>query len=135
MKILILVARIMLGLPFFIFGLLKLFPNLHPMPMPTGDAGMLMGLMFVHGWLRMVGAAEVASGLLLLSGRFVPLALTIIGGIGLNILYFHFAFEPSGIYLPLFLAILEVILVFAYREYFRGVFAGKATPVWRENKV
>jgi putative oxidoreductase len=87
--------------------------------------------MFTHGWLHIVGAAEAASGLLLLTGRFVPLALTILAGVGLNILYFHFAFAPGQIYFPLFLAILEVILVFAYREYFRGIFTMKATPVWR----
>jgi putative oxidoreductase len=131
MKILILVARILMGLAFLTFGMLKLFPTIHPMPMPTGDTGALMALMFVHGWLRMVGAAEVVSGLLLLTGRFVPLALTILGGVGLNILYFHFAFEPAQIYLPLFLAILEVILVYAYRESFRGVFDPKAESHWK----
>jgi putative oxidoreductase len=131
MKILVLVARILLGLAFLMAGILKLFPNLHPMAMPPGDAGTVMGLMFAHGWLRVVGAAETAGGLLLLSGRFVPLALTIIAGIGLNILYFNFAFSPSQAYAALFLAILEIILVFAYREYFRGIFTGKATPTWR----
>jgi putative oxidoreductase len=130
MKILILVARILLGLTFFIFGLNKIVTFIH-MPMPTGDAGAMMTLMFMHGWLRLYGTAEAACGLMLLAGRFVPLALTILAGIGLNILLFHLTLEPGGIYLPLFLAILEVILVFAYREYFRGIFTGKATPTWR----
>ncbi len=131
MKILVLVARILMGLTFLIFGLLKLFPTLHPMPLPSGDAGALMGLMFTHGWLHVVGAAEVAAGLLLLCGRFVPLALTILAAVGLNILYFSFAFTPGQAYLPLFLAILEVILVYAYRESFRGVFDPKAQPHWK----
>jgi putative oxidoreductase len=131
MKILILVARILLGLSFFLFGLLKLFPNLHPMGMPPGDAGSLMGLMFTHGWLHVVGAAETTGGLLLLSGRFVPLGLTILAAVGLNVIYFNFAFSPAQAYLPLFLAILEIILVYAYREYFRGIFTGKATPEWK----
>jgi putative oxidoreductase len=131
MKILIIVARVLLGLPFQIFGMLKLFPNIHPMPLPTGDAGTLMGVMFTHGWLRVVGAAEVAGGLLVLSGRFVPLGLTILAAVGLNIIYFNLAFTPAAAYLPLFLAILEVILVYAYRESFRGIFDGKAQPHWR----
>ena len=131
MKVLILVARILLGLAFLMAGILKLFPNLHPMTMPPGEAGALMGLMFTHGWLRVVGAAETAGGLLLLAGRFVPLALTIIAAVGLNIIYFDLAFAPSQAYPALFLAILEVILVFAYREYFRGIFTGNATPKWR----
>jgi putative oxidoreductase len=131
MKILIIVARVLLGLPFLIFGTLKVFPNLHPMPMPPGDAGMLMGLMFTHGWLRVVGAAELAGGLLVLAGRFVPLGLTILGAVGLNIIYYNLAFAPSQAYLPLFLAIVEVILVYAYRESFRGIFDPKAQPHWR----
>ena len=131
MKILILVSRILLGLPFLIFGMLKLFPNLHPMPMPTGDVGTLTGLMFAHGWLHVVGAAEVAGGLLLLSGRFVPLGLTILAAVGLNIIYFNLAFGSPQIYLALFLAILEVILGYAYRESFRGIFDGKAQPHWK----
>jgi uncharacterized membrane protein YphA (DoxX/SURF4 family) len=130
MKILVLVARILLGLAFLVFGLNKIVSFIH-MPMPTGDAGSIMVLMFSHGWLRVVGTAEAACGLLLLFGRFVPLALTVLAAVGLNILYFHFAFEPSAIYLPLFLAILEVILVFAYRESFRGIFDSKAQPHWR----
>jgi putative oxidoreductase len=133
MKILILVARILLGLPFFLFGLLKLFPNLYPMALPPGDLGTLTGLMFTHGWLHVVGAAEVAGGLLVLSGRFVPLGLTILAGVGLNVIYFNFAFGSPQIYLALFLAILEVILVYAYREYFRGIFTGKATPEWEKS--
>jgi putative oxidoreductase len=131
MKILILVSRILLGLVFLMAGILKLFPNIHPMPMPTGDIGSLMGLMFTHGWLRVVGAAETAGGLLLLAGRFVPLGLTIIAAVGLNILYVNLAFGSPQIYMALFLAILEVILVFAYRESFRGVFDPKAQPHWR----
>jgi putative oxidoreductase len=131
MKILILVARILLGLAFLFAGVLKLFPSLHPMALPPGDVGSLMGLMFTHGWLHVVGAAETVGGLLLLSGRFVPLALTILAAVGLNILYFNFAFSPGQAYLPLFLAILEIILVYAYREYFRGIFVGKATPSWK----
>ena len=130
MKILVLVARVLLGLTFLVFGLNKIVTFIH-MPMPTGDAGAIMILMFSHGWMRVVGTAEAAAGMLLLAGRFVPLALTILAAVGLNILFFGFAFAPSGIYLPLFLAILEVILVYAYRESFRGIFDGKAQPHWR----
>jgi len=130
MKILILVARIMMGLIFLVFGLNHIVTFIH-MPMPGGDAGTLMGVMFSHGWLRLYGSAEAACGLLLLAGRFVPLALTILAGIGLNILLFHLSLEPAGLPLPLFLAILEVILVFAYRESFRGIFDPKAQSHWR----
>ncbi len=130
MKVLVLVARILLGLAFLVFGLNHLYPFIH-MPMPTGDAGVFGGLLLVHGWFRLFGVMEAACGLLLLAGRFVPLALTILAGIGFNIVLFHLTLEPAALPLPLFLAILEIILVFAYREYFRGIFTSKALPVWK----
>jgi putative oxidoreductase len=131
MKILVLVARILLGLIFFVFGLNHIVPFI-PMPaMPPSDMTTLSTLMMGHGWFKFYGFVEAAGGLMLLFGRFVPLGLTLIAGVGVNILLFHFTFEPSGLYIPLFCAILEVVLVFAYRESFRGVFAAKVEPHWR----
>jgi putative oxidoreductase len=130
MKILTLGARLILGLVFLIFGLNHIYTFIH-MPTPTGDAGAMGTLMFVHGWFRVYGAAEAACGLLLIGGRFVPLALTILAGIGLNILLYGLTLDSNGLYLPLFLAILEVILVYAYRESFRGIFDPKAEPHWK----
>ena len=127
MKVLVLVARILLGLIFFVFGLNKIVTFIH-MPMPTGDAGSLMGLMFLHRWLTLYGFIEAASGLMLLVGRFVPLGLTLLAGIGLNILLFHITLEPGGLPLPLGLLLLEVFLVYAYRASFAGIFAAKAEP-------
>jgi len=128
MKVLVLVARILLGLAFFVFGLNKIVTFLH-MPMPGGDAGAMMGLMYVHRWLTFYGFVEAASGLMLLFGRFVPLGLTLLAGVGVNILLFHITLEPSGLPIPLFLALLEVILVYAYRASFAGIFTAKAQPV------
>jgi len=127
MKILTLVARILLGLPFLVFGANKIVLFLHA-PMPTGDAGALMGLMFVHKWLTFYGFVEAASGLMLLTNRFVPLALTLLAGVGTNILLFHITLEPSGLPIPLFLTLLELYLVYAYRANFAGIFAAKAEP-------
>jgi uncharacterized membrane protein YphA (DoxX/SURF4 family) len=126
-KILTLVARILLGLTFLVFGFNKLVPFLH-MPMPTGDTGALMGLMYTHKWITFYGIVETVSGLLLLTGRFVPLALTLLAGMGTNILLFHITLEPAGLPLPLFLAVLEIYLVYAYRASFAGIFAAKPAP-------
>ena len=131
MKILVLGARLIMGLVFLIFGLNHIWAFIPHMPTPTGDAAVMGTLMFVHGWFRVYGAAEAACGLLLIGGRFVPLALTILAGIGLNILLYGLTLDSNGLYLPLFLAILEVILVYAYRESFRGVFDPKAEPHWK----
>ena len=58
----------------------------------------------------------------------MPLALTLLAGIGVNILLFNITLAPSGLPVPLFLGLLEVILVYAYRSSFAGIFAAKAQP-------
>lgn len=125
MKLVVFGARLIMGLVFLIFGLNKIVTFIHA-PMPTGDAGALTGLMYVHHWLAFYGFIEAASGVMLLLGRYVPLALTLLAGVGVNILLFHITLEPGAIALPLFLALLELILVYAYRDSFAGIFAAKA---------
>lgn len=124
MKLVIFGARLIMGLVFLIFGLNKIVTFIHA-PMPTGDAGSMMGLMYVHHWLVFYGFVESAAGLMLLLGRFVPLALTLLAGVGVNILLFSITLEPGGIALPLFLVVLELLLVYAYRDSFAGIFAAK----------
>ena len=120
MKIAILVARILLGLMFFVFGLNGILHFLH-MPPPTGDAGTFLGIMAAHNYLAVVALLQVIGGLLLLVGRYVPLGLTILAPIVVNILLFHFLLEPSGVILGLIAAVLELFLIWAYRLSFRGL--------------
>jgi hypothetical protein len=54
--------------------------------------------------------------------------LTLLAGVGLNILLFQITFAPKGLPIPLVLTALEVFLVYAYRASFAGIFAAKAQP-------
>ena len=127
MKTAVLVARILLGLMFTFFGLNMVLQFMH-MAQPTGDAGALMGLMFMHRWIAFYGGVEAAAGLMLLAGRFVPLGLTLLAGIVVNILLFHITLNPSGIGLGLVAGVLEAFLVYAYRASFAGILAANAQP-------
>jgi putative oxidoreductase len=127
MKIAVLIARILLGLVFVVFGFDKIV-HFIPAQVPPGDAGVLAGLMMVHKWMLFYGVIETAAGLMLLAGRFVPLGLTLLAGMGVNILLFHITLEPAGLAIALPLAALELFLVYAYRASFSGIFAAKATP-------
>ncbi len=122
------VARVILGLAFFVFGLngfLHFMPN---PPMPE-KAGAFMGALAATGYMfPLIKATEVVSGALLLSGRFVPLALTLLAPVLVNIVAFHGSLAPAGVALPLVLVGLEVFLAFAYRSAFRGVLASDAKP-------
>jgi putative oxidoreductase len=98
-------------------------------PMP-GDLGVMMNLMMGHRWIPFDGVFELVSGVLLLAGRFVPLALTVLAALLINILLFNVTLAPSvvGIVATLVLGALEIFLVWAYRESFAGVLSAKAQP-------
>jgi putative oxidoreductase len=117
----ILAARILLGAVFLFFGLNIILQFLHA-PMPTGDAGVYMGVLFTHHFLNFVAALEIIGGLLLLVGRFVPLALVLLGPVIVNILLFHALLNPAGIVPGLVVALLELFLIYGYRKSFRGLF-------------
>ncbi len=122
MKIATLIVRILLGLMFTVFGL-NVFFHFLPMQLPPGDAGTLLGLMFTHGWFTFFGILYVIAGVLLLIGRYVGIALTILGPIIVVILLFHITMEPHGIGMALFVAALEVFLIYAYRHHFGDIFS------------
>ncbi len=91
----IVLARILLGALFVLFGS-NFFLHFLKMPMPTGDAGTYMGVLFMHHFLYVVGALQLIGGLLLLVGRFVPLGLVLLGPVIVNIILYHALLEPTG---------------------------------------
>lgn len=126
MKIAVVIARVLLGLVFFIFGLNNLF-QFFSAPLPPGDAGMISEIMLKHGWITFHGVLYVIAGALLLIGRYVPVGLTILGPILVNILLFHLTLLP-GIGPGLFATALELFLIWAYWPAFRGIFTAKMEP-------
>jgi putative oxidoreductase len=127
MKIAVLIARILLGLVFLVFGLNAFF-HFIPMQSIPGDAGALATLMYAHGWFIFHGVLYTIAGLLLLIGRYVPVALVILGPILVNILVFHITLAPSGIGMGLFCTLLELFLIYAYWPAFEGIFSDVHRP-------
>jgi hypothetical protein len=70
----------------------------------------------------------VLCGILLLSNRFVPLALAVLAPIVINIVAFHAFLAPSGLGLAGLVLVLEVFLAWAYRGAYRGVLVARAEP-------
>lgn len=122
MKIAVLVARILLGALFLFFGL-NIILQFLKMPPPPGDAGVYMTVLATHGIMKVVGLLQIICGLLLLVGRFVPLALACLAPIIVNILLFHLLLVGGeGLAPGLLVALLELFLIWAYRLSFRGLF-------------
>ena len=120
------VARILLGLIFFVFGLNGFLHFLPQPPLPPAG-GQFVGALIQTGYLFvLVKAIEVVGGALLLSGRFVPLALVLLAPIIINIAGFHIFLVPGYGMVALLLG-LEILLAWAYRDSFRSVLQARAT--------
>jgi putative oxidoreductase len=121
MKIATLIARILLGFGFFAIGLIAILKLGKPQPM-TPDATEFLRILTDHRYTIVIGLIETVAGLLLLVGRFVPLALTLLGPILVNILMFHLLIMPAGIAAGLVFTALEVFLIVIYRKSFYTLF-------------
>lgn len=121
MKIATVIVRLLLGLAFTIFGL-NFFLNFIPAPPPEpGLAADFVKVFTASGMAKAIGAVQLLSGVLLLIGRFVPLALTMLAAMIFNILVFHLLMAPAGIGPGIVVAILEIFLVWSYRDRFAGI--------------
>jgi putative oxidoreductase len=127
MRIAVLVARILLGLIFFVFGL-NGFLHFIPMPpLPQGPAGQFLGALFASHYVFVVSAVQLAGGVLLLVNRYVPLALTLLGPVIVNIFFFHLLMDRTGVALAIVVIFLWGLVAFRHRQNFAGLFVQR-TP-------
>src|SRR5882672_10213111 len=109
-------ARYLQGGLFLLFGLNGFF-NFLPMPaLPEAEQHFIGALAATGYMFPLIKGTEVVSALLLLSGRYVPLALTLIAPVLVNIVAVHVFLAPAGLPLALFLLATELYLAFSYRD-------------------
>jgi uncharacterized membrane protein YphA (DoxX/SURF4 family) len=127
-RYLVVIARVLLGLAFLIFGL-NGFLNFMPAPkeMPADIMTVITGLM-KGGYMTVVSATEILVAVLLLVNRFVPLALALLAPIVVGILTFHVAIAPATIGPGIVVLLLELFLAWSYRSAYRPMLAARVTP-------
>jgi uncharacterized membrane protein YphA (DoxX/SURF4 family) len=122
------VARVVLGLLFLVFGLNFFLSFLPPQPMPPEKAMAFIGGLLSSGYIfPIIKVIEVAAGIALLTNRFVPLALTLLGPIIVNIAAFHFVLAPSYP-MPIAILALELYLAWSYRAAFAPMLRARVGP-------
>ena len=125
------IARVLLGLMFFVFGLngfLFFIPQPPPDQMPAALVEFSTAMMKTGFLFQLVKGTEVVMGLLLLLNRFVPLALVILAPVIVNIVAVHVFLAPSGTIMAVVILALELYLAWAYRSAFRPLLAARSTP-------
>ena len=122
------IVRVLLGVMFLVFGL-NGFLNFMPAPknlppdMITVSTGLMKG-----GYMAVVSATELVVALLLLTNRFVPLALALLAPIIVGIITFHLAVAPATMGPGIAVLVMELHLAWAYRGAFRPMLRAKVSP-------
>jgi len=128
MKFAVLGARALLGLVFIVFGLNGFFNFIQP-PEMNDTAGAFLGALAGTGYFMIVvKLVEVVSGLMILTGRFLPLGLILLAPVSVNILLFHIFLDQAGLGMAVFIVAMQLFLAWAYRDSFRGVLQASAAP-------
>jgi len=117
-------ARILLGLIFLVFSL-NYWLQFIPIPgQPEGSHGAnFMGAIFMTKFLTVVKVLELVGGVLLLSGRFVNLGLTLLGPIIISIALFHLLVAPGNYGLTIVICVLALVTLIGQKDYVRAIFA------------
>src|SRR6202040_3976978 len=119
MKIVSIIARYLLGLIFTVFGLNGFLNFIHQPPPTNPLALQFFRAIIASHFAAFFFAMQLIGGLLLLSGFFVPLALTVLAAEIYNILAFHLTLAPASIAPALAASVLWVLVFLQYRASFK----------------
>src|SRR5262245_9025672 len=130
MRVITLLARVLLGLGFIVFGS-NFF--LHFMPMPAMDPesapGRFFSVMAPSGWMHVVAVCQVVGGLLVLSGVLTPLGLVVLGPVIVNIQLYHLFIDHQPNPVAIGVLSLEVFLYWRYWPHFAAIFDTRTRQV------
>lgn len=122
MKYVVIIARILLGLMFAVLGS-NAFLHFIPMPPMQGQAGAFIGALISSGYIYPIAALQVLGGVLLLvGGRFVPLGLTLLGPVIVNIMLYHIFLDVEGLAMAGCITLASLFLLWTYRDKFPAIF-------------
>lgn len=120
------IARVLLGLVFLgsgVYGFVSAFA--FPPDLPENLQTFVHGLAASIYFLPFLKITETISGLLLISGFYVPLALVMLAPIIINIFLVHIFLAPMGLPFACIVGALEIYLAFfasPYKERIRVLF-------------
>lgn len=122
MRIVTTVARILLGLLFFVFGLNGLHPFMPNPPATPAAAAFFGALAGTHYMFVLIFGTQFLGGALLLLGVAVPFALVLLAPVVVNIVFFHIFLSRDLLPLALTVAALEALLAWHHRAAFAPLF-------------
>lgn len=119
------IVRTLMGLLFIFSSVTYFFGLITPPPMEGPIKTFNEGLAASGYFFTLLKITELVCGILLLTGRFVPLALVILAPVVINIFLVHLLLAPSGLPVAIFVVLATLFLAYYYRESFAGLLKAK----------
>lgn len=136
MRMLTLLLRTLFGLAFTVIGLngvlmacdMAFMPQ--PADLPAPAAAFMQAMSDTRYMLPLIGGTQLAAGLMLLTGLWAPLGLTLLAPVVVNIVLYHHFVDPNALGVAYAVLALELFLAWAYGPAFRGVLDPRAGVRW-----
>src|SRR5687768_14357396 len=125
MKIAMIIVRTLMGL-LFVFGAVAYFFNLVEAPPMEGPIKTFNEGLAASGYFfTLLKVTELVCAILLLTGRFVPLALVILTPIIINIFMVHLLLDRAGLPIAIFVVLADIFLAYYHRDAFKPLLTPK----------
>ena len=119
----LLALRIVFGLFLLTFGLNKFLDFMPPMEMGEA-AGSYFGALMSTKTMMLVAIVEILAGLSLLLNKYAALMMLILMSVSVNAVLFHATLEPGSIPPSLVLLVLNIVMLFAYKDKYKDLLNG-----------
>ena len=134
MKIAMIIVRTLLGLLFLFASTTYVLLVMGVFPVPPMEGAVKTfneGLAVTGYFFILLKVTEFVCSILLLTGRFVPLALVILAPIIINIFMVHVFLDPSAVSLAIasFAVLAAIFLAYYHRDAFKPLLTAKYEPV------
>jgi putative oxidoreductase len=125
MKIAMIIVRTLMGLLFIFASVTFFFDLITPPPMEGPIKVFNEGLAASGYFFILLKITELVCGILLVVGRFVPLAVVVLSPIIINILMVHLFLDRTGLPVAIFLVLANIFLAYCYRNSLAGLMMAK----------
>ena len=128
MKIAMIVVRTLMGLLFLFVSVSYFLMIMGVFPMPPLEGPMKTyneGLAASGYFFTLLKVTELVCSILLLTGRFVPLALVVLSPIIINIFFVHLFLDQTGLPVAIFLIAANIFLAYCYRDAFKPLLTSR----------
>ncbi|TXD81947.1 DoxX family protein [Subsaximicrobium wynnwilliamsii] len=113
-----LIIRVVFGLFLLFFGFDHFFSYI-PFPAMAPEANAYFANLSATGAMQLVGIVEIVSALAFIFNKYGALMAVILMSVSINAVLFHVALDPAKIYGALLLLILNVAMLYFYRNKYK----------------